>query len=117
MSNIFVTNHSDKPLKDGFAGVVYDFLPGTTLEIPIETAKHIFGYEEQNKEVYLARLGWIKTANDLDTGFEILSKWELSTQPPKKNQLVSPVGGKSTSPFFKEGRGKDPTGCSMNYGY
>ena len=106
MSSIFVTNHSDKPLKDGFAGVVYDFLPGTTLEIPLETAKHIFGYEEQNKEVYLARLGWIKTSNDLDTGFEILSKWELSTQPPKKNQSLSPLVERVPLPSSKKGGGK-----------
>ena len=63
-------------------------------------------YEEQNKEVYLARLGWIKTANDLDTGFEILSKWELSTQPPKKNQLLAPLVERVPLPSSKKGGGK-----------
>jgi len=58
MSNIFVTNNSDSPLKDGFAGVQYQFKVGETVEIPVEAAAHIFGYGNDNKELYLARLGW-----------------------------------------------------------
>ena len=72
MSNIFVTNHTDKTHKDGYGGVFYVFEPNKTVEIPVEVARHIFGYGEDNKEPYLARLGWIVTSNDLDKGLEIL---------------------------------------------
>jgi hypothetical protein len=91
MSVIFVTNNSDKVWKDGYAGKFYTFGKGETVEIPIEVATHVFGYGDDNKEPYLARLGWITTANDLDKGLELLSKWELSTEPPKKNQSLSPL--------------------------
>ena len=91
MSVIFVTNNSDKVWKDGYAGKFYIFGKGETVEIPIEVATHVFGYGDDNKEPYLARLGWITTANDLDKGLELLSKWELSTEPPKKNQSLSPL--------------------------
>ena len=46
MATIYVTNKSEKPLKDGFSGIVYEFLPGKTIEIPEEAAQHIFGYKD-----------------------------------------------------------------------
>ena len=52
MSNIFVTNRSDKKLKDGYAGVFYSFPKDETVEIPEDVARHIFGYGDDNKEPY-----------------------------------------------------------------
>jgi len=106
MSTIFVTNNSDVKLKDGFAGIFYEFKPGTTVEIPVETAKHIFGYEDSNKEPYLARLGWLKNSNELDKALELLTKWELTTVPPKKNQSLSPLVEKVPLPSEKKVGGK-----------
>jgi hypothetical protein len=60
MSNIFVTNNSDVKLKDGYAGIFYEFKPGTTVEIPVETAKHIFGYEENDINTLLGEIGLVK---------------------------------------------------------
>ena len=106
MSNIFVTNNSDQDLKDGFGGVFYEFKPGSTVEIPEEFATHIFGYKEQDKMKYLARLGWVKTTNELKEGLERLSKWELSTEPPKKNQSLSPLVERVPLPSSKRAGGK-----------
>jgi len=106
MSNIFVTNNSDQDLKDGFGGVFYEFKPGSTVEIPEEFATHIFGYKEDDKMKYLARLGWVKTTNELKEGLERLSKWELSTQPPKKNQSLSPLVERVPLPASKRAGGK-----------
>jgi len=103
MSNIFVTNHTDKTHKDGYGGVFYVFEPNKTVEIPVEVARHIFGYGEDNKEPYLARLGWIVTSNDLDKGLEILTKWDISTEPPKKNQSLSPLVERVPLPVKKAG--------------
>jgi len=106
MSNIFVTNNSDQDLKDGFGGVFYEFKPGSTVEIPEEFATHIFGYKEDDKMKYLARLGWVKTTNELKEGLERLSKWELSTEPPKKNQSLSPLVERVALPSSKKAGGK-----------
>ena len=106
MSNIYVTNNTENTLKDGFGGVFYEFKPGETVEIPVETAHHIFGYGEDNKEPYLARLGWAKTSNDLPAGLEILQKWDLSTQAPKKNQSLSPLVERVPLPVSKRAGGK-----------
>jgi hypothetical protein len=106
MSNIFVTNNSDQDLKDGFGGVVYDFKKESTIEIPEEVARHIFGYKDEDKMKYLARLGWVKTTNELESGLERLAKWELSTEPPKKNQSLSPLVERVPLPVSKRAGGK-----------
>ena len=106
MANIYVTNKSEKPLKDGFSGIFYEFLPGTTTEISEEAARHIFGYRDDNKAPYLARLGWAKTSNDFEEGLKILALWELSTEPPKKNQSLSPLVEKVPLPAQKRAGGK-----------
>ena len=106
MSTIFVTNNSDIKLKDGYAGVFYEFLPGKTVEIPLETANHIFGYEDSNKEPYLARLGWLKNSSELDKAMELLAQWQLSTEAPKKNQSLSPLVEKVPLPSERKVGGK-----------
>ena len=106
MSNIFVTNNSDQDLKDGFGGVFYHFKKGSTIEIPEEVATHIFGYKVEDKAPYLARLGWTKTTNDLEEGLARLAKWELSTEPPKKNQSLSPLVERVPLPSNKRAGGK-----------
>ena len=106
MSSIFVTNNSDKKLKDGYAGVFYNFPKGETVEIPINVARHIFGYGDENKEPYLARLGWIITANDLETGLAILAQWDFSSEAPKKNQSISPLVERVPLPTSKKAGGK-----------
>ena len=103
MSAIFVTNNSDKKLTDGFGGVFYEFPKSKTVEIPEEVARHVFGYGDDNKEPYLARLGWIVSRNDLNKGLEILAQWDISTEPPKKNQSISPLVERVPLPAKKVG--------------
>ena len=68
--------------------------------------KAIFGYGDDNKEPYLARLGWITTANDMEKGLELLSKWLFSTEPPKKNDSLSPVVERVPLAVVKQRGGK-----------
>jgi hypothetical protein len=103
---IYVTNNTQEPLNDGFGGVFYDFLPGKTVEVPEEVAKHIFGYNDPNKAPYLARLGWVKNSSEMQAGLERLAQWDLSTQLPKKNQSLSPLVERVPLPSQKKGGGK-----------
>jgi len=103
---IYVTNHTQEPLKDGFGGVFYDFLPGKTVEVPEDVAKHIFGYNDPNKAPYLARLGWVKSTSEMQVGLDRLAQWDLSTEPPKKNQSLSPLVERVPLPSQKKGGGK-----------
>ena len=106
MSVIFVTNNSKQDLRDGFAGVFYEFKVGQTVEIPEEVAKHIFGYGDDDKVPYLARLGWMRTSNELPDGLERLKQWRISPEPPQKNQSLSPLVERVPLPANKRGGGK-----------
>jgi hypothetical protein len=87
-------------------GCFTNFKKGSTVEIPEEVATHIFGYRDDNKAPYLARLGWAKTTNDLEEGLSRLAKWDLSTTPPVKNQSLSPLVEQVPLPSSKKAGGK-----------
>jgi hypothetical protein len=104
MASVYVTNNSEKPLKDGFSGVFYEFAVGKTVEIPEEAAAHIFGYGVEDKIPHLTRLGWSVSQNDLGEALQKLSQWDFSVENPQKNHILSPVV--EQVPFPKRGRGK-----------
>ena len=106
MLTIFVTNNSDKTLVDGWNGVEYTFKPNSTVEVPEIVAKHVFGYGDNDKEPYLARLGWIHSKNDLKEGLALLAKWEFSTEAPKKDRSLSPMVEKVPLPAERRTGGK-----------
>ena len=85
---VFVTNRSETALTDGYGGIFYEFLKGKPVEVPVHVAKHVFGYGAENKEPYLARLGWIRSHSDLDSGIEKLSKFEITTQQAQQDRSL-----------------------------
>jgi len=90
---VFVTNNSEKKLEADFSYKRYVLPVGETVEIPMDAARHVFGYGDNNKEPYLARLGFIRLHSELDEALERLSQFEISDQPPQKNRsLPSAVG-------------------------
>ena len=88
METVIVTNKTDIALTDGYNGVFYEFLRGKPVEVPVHVAKHVFGYGDENKELYLARLGWIRSHSDLDSGIERLNKFEITSQPAQQNRSL-----------------------------
>lgn len=100
-----VVNRSDEELEDGFAGVRYRFPVGEPVEIPVEAARHIFGYGEEDREPFLVRLGWIETRNDLPKGLKRLNKFEI-TEPNPTHNALSPVVTRVPLPDRRRGGGK-----------
>ena len=93
MSVVYVTNHSDKELSASFNYVNLSFPIGKTVEISQDAARHVFGYGDNDKEPYLARLGWIRLHSELEQGMEKLSKFDIQTEAPQQNRsLPSAVG-------------------------
>ena len=88
METVIVTNKGDTALTDGYGGGFYEFLRGKPVEVPVHVAKHVFGYGDENKEPYLARLGWIRSHSDLDSGIERLNKFEITSQPAQQNRSL-----------------------------
>jgi hypothetical protein len=90
MTTIYVTNKTDKVLVDEYAFKQYKFPVNITVEVPIEVARHIFGYGSDNKELIVARLGFAKTLNDMPDGLLHLEKFIVSEEKPKQDRSLSP---------------------------
>jgi len=91
---VYVTNNSDKELVSEYSYTEYKFPVGKTVAVPHNAAKHIFGYGQENKEPYLARLGFVRLHSELEQGLEKLLQFEISTEAPveKNRSLPSAVG-------------------------
>lgn len=91
MTILYVTNKWEKPIAFSFEYKPYVFPVGETVEAPLDAVCHIFGYGDENKEPYMARLALIKTKNDIPEGLKILSKIVISDKPPTQDHSLSPV--------------------------
>jgi len=93
MPNVYVTNKGDIELTDGWNGVMYEFKKNTTVELPFEIARHIFGVgmTDKEKEEKLARLGWIQSRAELKKGLEMLAQFEIASELPKQNHSLPSV--------------------------
>lgn len=90
---VYVTNNSDKKLESSYAYKQYVFPVGVSVELPVDAARHIFGYGANNKEPYLSYLGFIRLHSELEEGLERLAKFEITSEPPQQNRsLPSAVG-------------------------
>jgi len=90
---VYVTNNSNKDLNFEYNFVAIEFPVGKTVEIPLQTAKHVLGYGDDDKEKYLVQLGLIRLHSELEEATEKFRKIEISETPPTKNRsLPSAVG-------------------------
>ena len=106
MVNVWVQNTTDQSLTDGYNGNFFEFVPNKWVEVPEEIAIHVFGYQQENKEPYLIRLGWTRFSNDMPRALERLEKIKISAQPPKTTTSPSPVVGRIPSSSERKEGGK-----------
>jgi len=90
---VYVTNNSDKDLNFEYHFVGIEFPVGKTVEIPLQTAKHVLGYGDDNKEKYLVQLGLIRLHSELEEATEKFKRVVISEQTSEKySSLPSAVG-------------------------
>jgi hypothetical protein len=97
---IRVINNNERSIMGRYAGVDYHFKPGNPVDVPEIVAAHVFGFGKEDKTQALARLGWMRTSDELEFGLEKLSKVSFDDPPemieapvqPKRKKLTSPAG-------------------------
>jgi len=94
IETVYIPNNSEKRLVADFKYEQFEFPVSKTVPLSAEAARHIFGYGEQDKEPYLARLGFIRLHSELPQALERLAEFEISEEPPveKNRSLPSAVG-------------------------
>lgn len=105
MTTLYVTNTWDKDFITEYGCEDVKFPVGKTVEISEVAARHIFGYQDENKEKYMAAHAWIRTTNDIPDGLKILEKFKITHELPQRNHALSPVVDRVPLPP-KRGGGK-----------
>jgi hypothetical protein len=103
---VYVTNNSNKDLNFEYNFVAIEFPVGKTVEIPLQTAKHVLGYGDDDKEKYLVQLGLIRLHSELEEATEKFRKIEISETPPTKNRSLPSAVGVVPLHVEKRGEGK-----------
>ena len=88
---VYVTNCSDTDLADRHAGVDYKFKKGVPTSVPIEAARHIFGYQEEDRLSHAVRLGFVKHSTEVEIGLERLAMFRIG-QHSAQDRIPSAVG-------------------------
>ena len=106
MTTVYVTNRSGKALIHEYAFNNYTFPVNESVEISIEMARHVFGYEQENKLPAMVMLGLCKSTNEIEEGLVRLAKFEITQDKPEQNRFLSP-GDDSVTPLVpKAHRGR-----------
>lgn len=101
---IKVINRNSSRFIDRYDGKDYVFEPNDPVIMSDDAARHIFGYGDQNKAPYLARIGKMKTTQlDGTGGFREAMKWleriefkELVVQFVEKEAEVIPFANEDS---------------------
>jgi hypothetical protein len=77
-----VTSRLPKKFRARHFGIDYDFRQDEAVNLPVEAARHIFGFGEDDKSRALHRLGWLTHTEGLE---EALAKLEnIEFEPVKQ---------------------------------
>jgi hypothetical protein len=88
-----VTSRLPKKFSARYVGIDYVFRQGEAINLPIEAARHIFGFGEDDKTRALHRLGWLTHTEGLEQALEKLN--EIEFEPVQQVfELATKKGGK-----------------------
>lgn len=91
MISVWVQNTGSDTVHASWDGVSYTLSPDMTVEVPLFLAQTYLGYEMEDKGDSLARLGWIKFANDIPDALVRLSAFRVMREPPDNRRSLSPA--------------------------
>lgn len=100
-----VTNGLAEKIRARFHGQAYEWMPGETVNISLDAAKHIFDFGKEDKSTAFLRLGWIN-ANQPSMEVAFAKLEELDFEPIL--QVFTSEGAKpaATRVFKGSRRGK-----------
>ena len=106
MTTVYVTNRGEKTLIHEYEFKDWKFPVNEPVEISVEMARHVFGYEQENKLPAMVMLGLCKSTNEIEEAKVKLAKFEITQEKPEQNRFLSP-GDDSVTPLVpKAHRGR-----------
>lgn len=96
-----IINDSDEVIEGRYAGIDYTFRIGEAVDVPLVVAHHIFGLggTDQHRANCLARLGWVRTMDDVKGAMKRLGRIRfeelpnvIELVPRNKTSRAGPLG-------------------------
>lgn len=84
------------PVSGRYDGQDYVFKPGVPLDVPEIVAQHVFGWGLKDKSQALARLGWARNSDEMDSAMEKLSTVKFDEPPEMIEAPRKPRAPKTT---------------------
>jgi hypothetical protein len=106
MTTVYVTNRGEKALIDEYAYKTYKFSVNEPVEVSVDVARHLFGYEQEDKVPAMVRIGLCKSTNEIEEALDKLAKFEITLEKPKQDRFLSPGDDLVTPLVPKAHRGR-----------
>lgn len=108
---VYILNKTNEEFRDRFDGEDYVFPPNEYVQVPIEAAKLIFGFGEEDKLRAIRRLGWAVTTTELEKAKARLKGFQFHLEPPHYGHQPAPVGASNPpSGVVSDSGGDNPEG-------
>lgn len=105
MTTVYVTNRGEKTLIDEYAYKTYKFPVDEPVEVDVSVARHLFGYEQEDKLPAMVRIGLCRSTNEIEEALVKLAKFEITLEKPK-DRFLSPGDDLVTPLVPKAQRGR-----------
>jgi len=79
--HVRITNGTNRVIKGRFDGVDYIFPPKKPVDVHVNVARHVFGFEMEDKSHAMARLGWMSSSDQSDAAYAELAKIGFDVVP------------------------------------
>jgi hypothetical protein len=79
--HVRITNGTNRVIKGRFDGVDYIFPPKKPVDVHVFVARHVFGFDMEDKSHAMARLGWMSSSDQLDEAYAELAKIKFDAVP------------------------------------
>jgi transcription initiation factor TFIIIB Brf1 subunit/transcription initiation factor TFIIB len=102
---VYVRNVTEDTLRSRYDGEDFEFAPGVYVQCPIDAARLIFGFGEEDKSRAIQRLGWVSTMNDMPRAIQRLMGFQFHMEVPANAVLQTAPQGE-TDPDSESDQGE-----------
>jgi hypothetical protein len=108
--HVRVTNETGRVIYGRYDGVDYVFPPRKHVDVHVNVARHVFGFDLEDKSHALSRLGWMTTSDQLEEAYAELAKIKFNPVPaiPGTDEYDEETGPSSQDRAPRSRKGSAP---------
>lgn len=79
--HVRIVNGTNRMINGRYDGVDYKFPPKKPVDVHVNVARHVFGFDLEDKSFAMARLGWMTSSDQENVAYEELAKIKFEPVP------------------------------------